>query len=992
MMAKISSGRVFLPILFILLTIQSVFSQERITEMYGEPNIPPPLHARNFKVFNDLLFFSAYTRYEGMELYVSDGTKENTSLLKDIRPGNSRILNIDALRQFENSVELDGKLYFLADDDQYGQQVWVTTGNPEETYRVTSIPGLNAHGLSSAGGYIYFVDYRKDHVNVFKTSGSDEGVLVKGSIPYASEEDFYSQYNYEFDYEQFATDDKFYFAINPSLSDLASLWVSDGTTTGTKEIANSLLGTGFLRGHKLSPYSSLKNELFFITNSPSLFTAGTSIGLAKVDQATGNLVPVKGLIAEGRNVDYASSIVVNNKIYVSLFEADTRTLEIWESDGSADGTLQIYQTTHSQPYVPSNLATDGSKLFFTANNSTGSTVLKSIDLADLSIKQYKELNDPVVMPNKYTIEHIYDIEYLEGQKFLVHRVWPSSEANLWYCDMANEQYTLVPHFANMLSHAYYKGRIYSSAKGEDQIFTVHRTDSSFLEIELFKNIEDTKGLIYAKGNNLGDNAIYSLHSSGEGRELYMAGEDQISLVKDINPGASSSDPFGNSSNQYAVIGGVAYFTATSEGYKPELWRTDGTPAGTTVVQDFYEGTGHFEFKGYQAMNEELYLVLDKNHLYSLIKYDGAKFDTIKEFGTDEYGINVYARELIAGDNRLYFKSFTKFEYYIGTSDGTSEGTTFLKGYKDIGEYAIVGDSLFFSAASDVDKDMELWVTDGTVEGTAQLSDIVNGYSSSPSNFMPAGDKLYFSAYTKELGRELYVSDGTPVGTKLVADINEGEHHSFILNESETDYALLNGKLYFPATNKENGSELWCTDGTPENTYMVKDIMPMGEGSLPHQFVVDGDKIYFVARGINGQELWVTDGTSENTIEVADIYPGEDSSWPEGLVATDGRLFFVAESPEFGRQVYIYGKEPEVTGIGNNPVAQLVMVFPNPTSQRLFIDAKNQISELRVFDTSGKNYAVISVNKSIDVSHLPAGIYILTGKVKNELFQVRFIKQ
>lgn len=58
----------------------------------------------------------------------------------------------------------------------------------------------------------------------------------------------------------------------------------------------------------------------------------------------------------------------------------------------------------------------------------------------------------------------------------------------------------------------------------------------------------------------------------------------VALVKDINPGASafiSSNPA-----QLVAIGDVLYFSATSTAFGgTELWKSDGTAAGTALVKD-----------------------------------------------------------------------------------------------------------------------------------------------------------------------------------------------------------------------------------------------------------------------------------------------------------------------------------------------------------------------------------------------------------------------
>ncbi len=62
---------------------------------------------------------------------------------------------------------------------------------------------------------------------------------------------------------------------------------------------------------------------------------------------------------------------------------------------------------------------------------------------------------------------------------------------------------------------------------------------------------------------------------------------QHALVKDIRttPIELSSSPA-----NYTVAGSTAYFTATTQIHGTELWKTDGSAAGTVLVKDIRTGT------------------------------------------------------------------------------------------------------------------------------------------------------------------------------------------------------------------------------------------------------------------------------------------------------------------------------------------------------------------------------------------------------------------
>src|SRR5262245_51278557 len=58
------------------------------------------------------------------------------------------------------------------------------------------------------------------------------------------------------------------------------------------------------------------------------------------------------------------------------------------------------------------------------------------------------------------------------------------------------------------------------------------------------------------------------------------------LVMDTNPGAMGSDP-----GSLVRMGGFVYYSATDDTHGNELWRTDGTASGTSIVRDINPGGG-----------------------------------------------------------------------------------------------------------------------------------------------------------------------------------------------------------------------------------------------------------------------------------------------------------------------------------------------------------------------------------------------------------------
>src|SRR5262245_22589756 len=59
------------------------------------------------------------------------------------------------------------------------------------------------------------------------------------------------------------------------------------------------------------------------------------------------------------------------------------------------------------------------------------------------------------------------------------------------------------------------------------------------------------------------------------------------LLKDLNLRTADSAP-----GQFLAIGGVTYFSASDGIHGVELWRTNGTAAGTAMLKDINPGSGN----------------------------------------------------------------------------------------------------------------------------------------------------------------------------------------------------------------------------------------------------------------------------------------------------------------------------------------------------------------------------------------------------------------
>lgn len=378
------------------------------------------------------------------------------------------------------------------------------------------------------------------------------------------------------------------------------------------------------------------------------------------------------------------------------------------------------------------------------------------------------------------------------------------------------------------------------------------------------------------------------------------------LVKDIRAGADSSF-----AENFVVHNGAAYFRATDGVNGFELWKSDGTAAGTQMVADLNVG-----------------------------------------------GVNGFPTSLTSANGLLYFSAFntsptTGQQIYV--TDGTTAGTRlvadlapgtpaggFFGPPAPGGFTALNANTVLFTGISP-STGQELFRTDGTTAGTSLVKDIHPGVTDSiPTALTELNGVIYFAADDSVtvdpntgfgvFDRELWRTDGTAAGTYRVKDINPGPATSFAYGLTkfqnniyftavdETDIQRLyktdgtaagttpvssifadaitvsNNKLFVSMDDGASGLELYVSDGTPAGTTLLKDINPTGD-SMPMGVTTFNGKTYFSADdGTHGTELWVTDGTEAGTQLFTD-FNGSERSSPQSLTVVGDKLFFVTIVPD-----------------------------------------------------------------------------------------------
>lgn len=274
---------------------------------------------------------------------------------------------------------------------------------------------------------------------------------------------------------------------------------------------------------------------------------------------------------------------------------------------------------------------------------------------------------------------------------------------------------------------------------------------------------------------------------------------QISQVKDINPGSTTS----STPTNLFDFNGTLIFRATDGTNGVELWKSDGTSAGTLMLKDINT--------------------------------------------TTSAASNSNAQNFTIFNNQLYFNASngtTANGAELWKTDGTSAGTILVKdiqngtGGSNPQSLTVLNATTMLFAANDGTNGTELWKTDGTESGTANVVDQPGTGNSISWIENLNGTAILSQLVVSTTGRELYKSDGTSTNSGLLLDINSGTTTGV-----GTAYVKNGNTIYFQGNSGTTGFELWKTDGTVAGTSLVKDINPGSTGSAPIRFANVGNVIF-----------------------------------------------------------------------------------------------------------------------------------------------------
>jgi len=827
---------------------------------------------RHFAEYDGRLFFVADHELYGAEIWTSNGTDAGTQLLSDLNPG-------PAGSDVRGFVASGGLLYFVADNGATGAELWRTDGTAVGTVPIGDIAPGPASGLAldaelvDAAGTLFFLADNGAGAQLWKTggtppvpvkditpnstaSGISEMAAIEGRLFFVGNDGVNGSELWASDGSEWNTFQITEFSTNSSASgpsDLTSLGGAlfysavDGPTGRSLYRTNGLLLSTHLVASDAGPTGFNPRELT-VFGSELLFQATTLAGgteLWKTDM-TGSGATLVADIEAGSDSSTPEDLTAAGNALFFTTERDGQH-RLWKTDGTAPGTVQLTSHPGSEPWRrPDHLTVLADKLYFTMQRGDESTSLWRTDGTPAGT--FKIVDEIIEPGNRVSPT---ELGAAAGRLFF-RRIANNSDfgGQLWQYDPGVSAASLVKYLPSS------------------------STESSFAH-----------GFV-----QLAARTLFIAQDGISGEQLWsrQGSNAPVKLTSQANI------------QNLTVVGSRAYFTLTNAMGNDELWRTDGTLASTQPVSNLFQ-IANGTIGNLREVSGRLFFTAISSSSGNMAVFAVGTSGTSVGF-SHWLGAGTPASLAAGAAHGVYYVVGPGPLGELWRSNGTTAGTYRVQPNVPLAaslwqaaNFMTIESSLYFTAYGP--SGIGLWKvpTAGAVAELLTTDLDTSGFDDAFVEVAASGGRVYFAARSLSGDWQLFANDGTVGGTELLLTLPDPGYGRPAISQL-TDLA---GSLMFVAQGGQQAYTLWRSIGTEAGTTPVAALSLDANHVAPSEFTAVGDLLYF--RPGSGGVLAQSDGTPAGTF----VHTWDGPSQISDLTNLDGLLVFSGYQHDYGWEAWSY---------------------------------------------------------------------------------------
>jgi len=529
---------------------------------------------------------------------------------------------------------------------------------------------------------------------------------------------------------------------------------------------------------------------------------------------------------------------------------------------------------------------------------------------------------------------------------------------------------------------------------------------SYVEPALLKDINPNGDSRIAELTVVGNQVFFFAADSANNSKLWKSdgSPEGTVLVKEINPGPIGDWVIGLQGNGTSMLSlhDTAYFFAFREDVGYELWKSAGHDTNTVLVKDINPGAQGVHPPGSLSpkynpiiFQEHYYFVAYRADLgYEIWRSDGSEAGTIPVTNIPGNSSSIFPFQVEVIGDRIFFSinaSGNSPQLGFYATDGTPGNEVHFSNLFPSGViptparfFTELGDWIYFPAGTESGS-VELYRVSQNLDTVELFNDFNQDGNGSPREFFYVNDGFTFRArnsVNEGPSNLAFRCDGTLQGLQVLNDEN-GEpiaaQGTGLLTERWLGW---NNQVLF----EDEDFSIWRGNGQQNGSIRLGiygEIEGVENTGINKTSAVFGNQIVFQMDDTSNYELIIlTDGTPANTFSLLD--PEMWTLWRQMILKGD-TLFVVLEDESdngVGMELYSFRLIDLPTGLkpAEALIEQEVNLYPNPSSGIVNLPAAgvNSVAEIRNYQGQLVERVLVDAQGSIELNPSnPPGIYFVT---------------